>query len=383
MPIEDYNAAAFFGRYEIVERVIGQALDPYADQKLRRSQLLEGPAKRGKSWVICGIRDRLRHPPSSPTTPADEAAPPTPLRAAVCLFTNNDVKALDLHTLVAKVWLALNPYVPPLSLMHSVSPADPEATQTRKLRDFLFRSNSDVAQLIAITIRELEGTTPPVYLVVLADGLDEFGALEPFERTFLQDLFSSDRVRLVASRRSEVFTAGWKTRLIRRQTYNQSLDTFPSAAAEQQLNSLVPPHGYRRLSPLFTFYKWQNPGANSFFAERAVANERKQAAALIMRDDVRRCILELSRSARHLDPIAEKDFEHLNAVVKQFPNIGASDVSRHHLNPVLGGMGDLERNSWLARLQERGIVMVLTNGLCSVHEEFVALCQEWERWGGP
>lgn len=389
MPINDYDGNSFFGRDDVANAIIQHALDAQADTQHCRSLLIEGPANRGKSWLLCRVRERCQL--TSPQAPQAQShgqpanPPQVTSPVAVCLFTKDHAQSLDLYDLVARLWAALYPCVPALLWPQSILDGDEEEIKVRKLSDFFHQSPSDAARLIEVVIQELEGTRPPAYLVVLVDGLDEFerGDLERFEREFLSPLFRSSRVRLIASRRSEVVTHTWKSYLVRLHTHLRPLEAFPAIAAEQQVDNRFQHAGSplrfaTDLRPLFKFYEGQNPGANTFFVRCALSHRASGHRELVTYDEIKACVLELSRSGQYTTPIADQDFEWLNTIVKQFPEIGKMGAPRHEFNPVLNGISDKERNDWLGRLQERGIVVVELNGLCKVHEEFVALCQEWE-----
>jgi len=207
MPINNYDSNSFFGRDDVANAIIKQALDGQANAQQSRSQLIESPAKRGKSWLLCRIQELVRHNALSPPAAQQQqsSTSQTTTRVAVCLFTNEHAQSLNVCELVAWLWLALYPHFPHLPWPPSILNSDTEQEKISKLCAFFQLQQFDTSRLIEVAKEDLENSDPTVYLIILVDGLDEFEKkkLGRFEREFLSVLFSSDKVRVVASRRSE------------------------------------------------------------------------------------------------------------------------------------------------------------------------------------
>jgi hypothetical protein len=366
-----YDRRIFVGREELIQEIIEQALGPQANIQQYRSQLIEGPARRGKTWLLYRVGEILV-----------EQSP-----AIVCFFSKNDAHYPNLnhYFLAAKLWLSLRNYVPSHLWPTSFSNQAPEAQQLQELHDFLQHTQPDPTRCLETFVSLLEQTDEIIYLIVLVDALDSFERqqLELFELRFLAQLFNSSKVRLIATRRSEVITHSWKSYQLRLHTHRKSLRPFNSAEAIQQFNHLL---NIARLSldfstdlqPLFRYYSGQNPGANTFFIKKVRQNYLNEDTILISADDIKDCILELSRSGRHSAAISATDLDWLTTVVHNFPSIGSTSVPHPGFSKYLTGTSDKVRNDWLGRLQDRGIVVMEINGLVRVHEEFVALCQDFE-----
>lgn len=377
----DYHRDRFVGREDVVDTVIRRAIGPPPQN---RSLLIEGPANRGKSWLLRRTDEKLRD-----RTALAAIVPDCPTLAP-CLFIRDDAQQpFDPLRLIARIWWALSPFVANLPLPGDLAGSTDDTTAITHITTHFSQNAAEPQSLLAITTQVLDALHGQLLLVLLVDGLDEFAQLDQFERQFVEPLYRSAHVRVIASRRSQVYTAKWSTFALRPQRKDEpiSLDRLSIQAAEDQIQRHFhykkSPLQFGDLSPLVRHYAWQNPGANRMFADAAVANHTSGAARLITSQDVRVCVLELSKSSRFAEPIADHDFDWLTAVVRAFPQIGGGEVPTHHLNDVLRAtvgrpVGDYERNEWLGRLQERGIVVRSHNGQCRVHEEFAALCQEWE-----
>lgn len=385
MPVSDYDSSSFVGRDDLVEEVIRRA---FGVPPQSRSVLIEGPANRGKSWLLCRTHEKLNDPLLY--SPIISSCPPI----ATFLFTAEDGLPFDPLWLVACIWWALHPHLPSLFWPTNLTGGADKTSAIRLLHDFFTRDGSDGQTLIFQIKGALDAAASPVLLALLVDGLDEFEQLDPFERQFVEPLFRSPQVRVIATRRSQVLTAHWGTFSLRPQKKDEpiSLARLSAKDAEDQINKQFrrkgSPLSFADLTPLFNHYAWQNPGANARFVDCAITNHASGARRLIMRDDIRTCLLELSKSGRFAEAILESDLDWLGAVVRQFPSIGSSEVPTYALNVALAAaagrpVGDLERNAWIGRLQDRAIVVRRTNGQCLVHEEFAALCQEWEEKGTP
>lgn len=380
MPVEDYRPESCFGRDGIVDRVILEAL---AGKPTHRGLFLQGPANRGKSWVICRLRDKLMDAVALAALLSNTPVPPPP-PVVVCLFTHDSGRqagSFDSLWLVAEVWESLRRYRPGLLWPGNLAPGADKKEAIQALYDLFVQDGRGTAALIAVLDEELKKGGATVSLVLLVDGLDEFRELRRFEREFLEPLARSDEVLVIASRRSNVRGASWDTFLLRRITREQpiDLDQLDPTAARRQLDSYFSEQQsqlqFDDLEPLFNHYAWQNPGANRRFADDAIANDQQRTPRLIMRENVERCVLELSRSARHPQPIAHQDLDWLVTVVRAVSHIGSAGEAPHKLKVILGA-SDKECNDWLGRLQERGIVMLQKSGKCLVHEEFASLCRE-------
>lgn len=382
MPVDDYDRGSCFGRDEIVDAIISLV---FSDRPQYRGLLIEGPANRGKSWVVCRTRDKLTDPAELSAIIPD--APPV----AVCLFTHRsgyrNGRSFDPLWLMAEVWWALYAYLPNLFWPKNL-PADAAKDQAIvALYDLFVRDRREATDLIALVDEELGKALSPVCLAVLVDGLDEFDDLKIFERQFLEPLARSPAVIVIASRRSQVRGASWVTFLLRTITRDTPFDIarLDLNAAIKQIDTYFSAHNsslkFTNLQPLFKYYVWQNPGANKHFSDNAINNRKATNPHLISTADIHKCILVLSTSGRYPSPISTQDFDWLIAVVRGFPQIGVTEVLIHKLNPVLSqaagrNVSDKERNEWLGRLQERGIVVLRKSGQCLIHEEFAALCQE-------
>jgi len=377
MPVSDYDSASFVGRNDIVDEVIRRALTTPA---LIRSLLIEGPANRGKSWVLCRTHEKLIDPAAVASIIPN--SPPV----AICLYSSDDARPFEPLRLVASVWWALHPYFPSLFWPTGLPDTTIKDTAIQALHSFFRQNNFDAQSLLSVATQDLDTASPPILLVLLVDGLDEFDQLDAFERQFVEPLFRSPNVRVVASRRSHVHTARWTTFSLRpKKDGSINLDRLNAHDAEDQITRHFgrcgSPLTYAELNASIKHYAWQNPGANRRFADCAI--EKQVTQRLITSDNVRSCLLQLSTSGRFSNPISDNDFDWLTAVVKHFPSIGSSEVPAHALNAVLEAtaqrpVGDFERNEWLGRLQDRAIVMRRNSGQCLVHDEFAALCQEWE-----
>src|SRR5215213_4644312 len=54
-----YDSDGFFGREDIVKSIIERLVDPRADQLRQRAILVEGPACRGKTWLLRRIHEQI------------------------------------------------------------------------------------------------------------------------------------------------------------------------------------------------------------------------------------------------------------------------------------------------------------------------------------
>lgn len=384
MSAGNFVKASFFGRDDVVAAVIGQALDPAADDPglPARSQLLEGPARRGKSWVLEGVYDQLSSQPPLQAQPPPPNGPQPTYPAVACMFKSQQIPLGDYHAGVAAVWDALLPRVPTLARPPAFLPSDPQPQRLQQLRAYLQQQNPVWTRLVEVAVEALEQTSPGLYLVILVDGLDEIDPLklDAFEFEFLERLFSCPRVRLVATRRSEVITHGWRRTLVKRHTRIKPLTVLPPQAAEQQVDDLFQRAASRLrfddLTRLFRAYRWQNPGANAIFVRQALEQERRGQAPQIGRAEIDACLLELIQPDNPGDPSLAIDLKRLREVAAQHPTIDVQAIPRRLFNLPLGAVGDRERDLWLGRLQRRGIILVADKDRFQVHEEFVALCRE-------
>lgn len=384
MPVSDYDSNGFFGHDDFVDDMILRALDPSAQ---RRNFLIEGPANRGKSWALCRIREKLQSPVLLQSIVASQQP------VATYLLTRDDTVPFDPLHLVACIWWALHPYLSNLFWPQGLPDNADKNQAIPLLYNFFTSNNLEAERLIYNVAQELGTAKPSVIFVLLVDGLDEFDPLDPVEREFVALLFRSNNVRVIGSRRSEVVTASWKTYSLRLQ--KQDLFILPlldPQDAVRQIDWYLQNRGsnlsFADLQKKLSRYAWQNPGANRHLAYYASLKAPGSPSDLITDGDVRQCLLELSKSSRFPDTISDQDFHWLTTIVRQFPTIGTSEVPTHHLNQELETVAqraieDWERNAWLGRLQERGIVVRAKSGQCRVHPEFAALCQEWEAQRTP
>lgn len=386
MPVSDYESTSFVGRDDIVDDVIQRAFSVNSQSRII---MIEGPANRGKSWLLCRTQEKLQNSATRAAT-ALNYPPIVP-----CFFTSDHASPFEPLRLIAWVWWFLHPYLSDLSLPAHITDSTQTANAVEILHNQFIRDGADAQTRILQVTNKIEAATSPIILALLVDGLDEFDDPELFVRHFVEPLVRSPNVRLVVSLRSQVRTARWQTFSIRRLLRKDdqiSLGHFDVLDAKEQINRYFElqgaPLSFANLVPLFRHYTWQNPGANRRLADCAIANQNRGAQTLISGDDVRDCLMHLSLSNRFDHPISGADFDWLTAVVGSFPTIGSSEVPSHKLNEVLTKVaqhhvGDLERNAWIGRLQERAIVVHCPNGQCLVYEEFAALCQEWEAQRTP
>lgn len=390
MPVSDYDRDSFVGRDDLAEQIV-RRICTAPPQK--RSLLIEGPANRGKSWLLCRANEKLVDHQSL------TALIPGCPRVATLLFDKKDEtreaqSPFDPLWLVACLWWELRDLWGPLQLFqpNGLATGGARAAGRGHLHAVFRQLGADAQSLLLQVTKALASANGQYLLALLADGLDELSFLSEIERQFVEPLSRSPYVRIVASRRTQVPAARWMTFSVRPQGREEettiSVERLSVEDAEEQLNRYFMREGaalrFADLAALFQHYRWQNPGANRRFADDAIVNQRGGAPRLVTEENVRACLLQLSRSHRYDAPISDEDFAGLLAVVASFPAIGTSEVPAHDLNAVLAAaagrasLGDKERNEWLGRLQDRGIVVRRKNGQCLVHEEFAALCQEWE-----
>lgn len=377
MPVHDYDPGSIVGRDDLVRKLIQRI---FSNLPGDRGLYLEGPAKRGKSWCVCRLREMLNDPV------AFQASVPAQTSIAVVLYTHTSSekngKPFDPLWLMAQLWCELRPHLPnlfwPTHVPSGISPV-------QAVYDQFVQDGRDAEVLSAIVKNELNSIGQPLYLVVLVDGLDEFSYLQRFEREFLASLGLSDRVLTVASRRSQARGIAWETYALRRIVPEEaySLEPLSVAAAEEQLKRLLGGQAslVNRLMQEFRFYRWQNPGVNKLLIEYAIKNSAQ--AELVSAVDIRSCLLEMTKSGLYQQPIADQDLDWLISVVRKQSIDGSKAIAIHKLDGALAlaagrSVGNNERNKWLGRLKDRALVELRDSSLCRVHEEVAALCREKE-----
>lgn len=360
-----YESAGFFGREDIVARIIDVLRDPQADQLRQRAVLVEGPAGRGKTWLLCRIHEQLQSD------------------VAVCFFKGTDFaprhiewseQAIEELTrqLLARLLDVVHAYCPTLPWPRDTA-HDTDTERLAKIVQLLGQwQPQNLLQLISATI---DADKLPILLIIL-DGMEEIEAeiLKIFEFKFVHELFRNPRVRLLASRRIKSITHQWKRPLIKQQKKDIVLDMFDSP--EDQIAYLFQTKGATEAPSVefkqqMTTYTWFNPGANAQLVGCAMANNN-----LITHDCIRACLIELMQSVRDPSSITAIEFEYIYRMATQFADIDTVGVARHLLNSVFDDVNDKKRDEFLGYLQSRGIGFFGESGSYILHSDFVQLFRE-------
>jgi hypothetical protein len=359
----EYDSVGFFGREDIVRYIIENLADPQADQRRRRAILVEGPASRGKTWLLHRVHEQIQ---------ANYAN-----QIAVCFFAGGDFHANDrwasrseqlLRRLLIRLWDVVHHYCPTLPWPTDIMP-EHDVERFDKIAQLL--QGSQPQTLLQLITEKIDEAALPALLIIL-DGMEEIDAdvLKMFEFEFVNELFRNPRVRLLASRRVNNTTHQWRKPFIKQQNNILSLDPFDSP--EQQITYLIRAKGaqitFQELKDQMQHYTWLNPGANAFLVDCAIDRATK-----ITSECVQECLTILMQSVREASPINGSEFEYIRRMATLFPEIALQGVARHKLNDVFDHMSDRNRDEFLGQLQGRGIGFFGNSGNYILHSDFVEL----------
>ena len=363
----EYDSDGFFGRGDIVKSIIETLTNPLADQRRQRAILVEGPACRGKTWLLRRIHERIL---------AEHTG-----QIAVGFFAGDSLDTSksgqppqSSHTVLLKVlvalWDVVHHYCPNLPWPSDIR-SDNDETRFAKIAQWL--QGSQPQTLLQLISEQIDAVDLPVLLLIL-DGMEEIDAdvLKMFEFEFVQELFRNPRVRLLASRRVSNTTHQWRKPLIKQQNNPIVLEPFKSP--EQQIEYLIQVKGasisFTDLKARMKYYTWMKPGANAFLFNCALDGIQHLSTACI-----RECLEYLMLSTRDAQPIDDLAFEYIRQMATLFSGIDVQGVARHKLNSVFG-MSDRGRDEFLGQLQGRGIGYFGNGGNYILHSDFVELLRE-------
>lgn len=388
---DPYDKQAFVGRSEIVEKIVAWLVSPDADRDRRRSVIVEGPAGRGKSWLLKHIYEIFE-----PPVPAELARPDV----VACLFrAGEDFSAQPdgdrrWHRIIARVCLAMRRRLPngtPGWLTDLIGSSSDELTLAHDLAPY------EATAIFPELVSQAEGAGLVVVLIV--DSLEEIDeqTCADFETHVLVPLMRSRQMRLLTARRVDSRSHDWRKYTVRNQTKQEPLpplDQEPPASDPpviQQLERLIMSRqqhtrpdiqpdaaiirGQREalIEQARPHYLWGNPGVNSCLTSKATdgfSPPRLQPA------DVEGCLRERLRGPRPAEgkEIWSDDlvFATLATLVRTYEAALETGVLRTNIAALLG-MQVGETIELLAYLQELGIGLLNRDGSFQVHPEFVQL----------
>ena len=375
---DEYDPEGFFGRDDLVEHIIKTLADPQAEQQRSRAMLVQGPASRGKTWLLCRVHEWLSDSARYRPLLAEKGVD----RLAVCFFKGDDFQSHEraypdeqvqelIHHLLAMLWEALHAHCPGLPWPRNIQ-TDKPSERRAGILDMLKGSHHQTLQnLITAQIDQVE---LPVLIIIL-DGMEEIdpGLLKNFEFEFLHELFRNPRLRLLASRRVDSPAYVWRKPLIKLQ--NKVFPLTPFQSSDEQIAHLIGPEkpqsDVEAIKDQMKMYTWGNPGANAFLVDCARKNGDQ-----IAEECIQTCLEHLMRSAGQSEPIDPRYFDYVRQMATQFYGIHSQGIGRDKLNQVLGGASDHDRDTILGHLQSRGIGYFGKSGNYVLHPEFVELFQE-------
>jgi hypothetical protein len=389
----DYDSDDFVGREDIVQDII-EMLCGSRENIRSRSFLVDGPAKRGKTWLMRRVEEKLRNGTIAVVNNVPQSNHPT--QTAVCffegrIFANERSYSEELKCkLLSHLWIIAHDHISDLPTLFDLAQEDTYEQKCEKIRLRFFKFEiSSLLTEIKTHIKE------PILFIIIVDGMNEIdvGVLRLFEREFIAPLFRNTQIRLLASRRIDSIEHKWREPIIRLQLDRPlTLEWFNDTECQKQIehllaqkSSILSPDDLRQ--QMKTPYSWGNPGANAFLVERAIQNSNRQQDAdratalvshiiLISDDDIRDCLKYLMSSLRDPAPIDSVSFERVGRMIADFPEIATKGAPRHRLNQILGGISDSARDEFLGRLQDRGVGAFGTSGNYIIHADFVELFRE-------
>lgn len=374
------------GREDVIEALLHFVTGPESGDTYR-SLVIEGPAGRGKTWVLRRLQERLRWEQG----------------VGVCYFDQANLTPLDLHRLIARVLLALRTRDVPIPLSRAALRLSGELVEMAaggdgseregreweaeaRLADLLRQEGRSAVELLEAIGLALDRLRPTQRLVLIIDGFEEIDDLTDVERKFFEPLARSPAVSLIASSLTRSLSR-WKSFQLRTITRPERLELpeLDSDIATAQINQLFREHGspitYNDLIRFTSYYRWQNPEVNRLLALSALRKRETARASLITADDFRDVLLELSRSLRFAKGLPRQDLDWLIAVASTAPNALREAITVHTLSSLLSQaagrtVNSKELNEWRNHLLECGIARMLKSGDTLIHTEFVELCLE-------
>jgi hypothetical protein len=372
-----YDSAGFVGREDIVTYIIDM-LYGYRDNPLKsRGFLVDGPSKRGKTWLMRRIEESLH---------SDGKA----LKVVVCLFEGRDFTGAqslseDLTCdLLSRLFIVAHNHISELLPLFGITDEDTLEERYEKIRSkYQYFGTARLLAEIRSNIKE------PTLFIIIVDGIDEIhvDVLSSFEKEFIVPLFRNNQVRLLASRRIDSLEHRWREHVVRiRLSEPFILEQFVQKEYQPQIEQLITQKDLNisfedLCNQMKGFYSWGNPGANAFIVEKMAYNDNNKQmntdqTTLISKEDIRDCLIYLMSSPRDPTMIDDLSFERVGQMIMRFPKIAAVGAPRHLLNDLFGGVTDQARDAFLRQLQDRGIGYFDTSGNYIIHADFVELFRE-------